>query len=96
MKKPNKETIKAMEELKDGKGVKFNSASELFAVITENEGYEENLKRIFELMQTEIKPGSKESDELEALSILVKDYENEIYPMDKQIVSREEIMKALE
>lgn len=47
-------------------------------------------------MQTDTKPNSKESDELEALSILVKDYENEIYPMNKQIVSREEIMKALE
>lgn len=63
--------------------------------IITKEIYEKNLKRIFGLMQTEIKPGSKESDELEALSILVKDYENEVYSIDKQTVSREEIMKAL-
>jgi HTH-type transcriptional regulator/antitoxin HigA len=64
--------------------------------IITKEIYEKHLERIFELMQTDTKPNSKESDELEALSILVKDYENEIYPMNKQIVSREEIMKALE
>ena len=64
--------------------------------IITKEIYEKHLERIFELMQTDTKPYSKESDELEALSILVKDYENEIYPMNKQIVSREEIMKALE
>ena len=60
--------------------------------IITKEIYEKHLER----MQTDTKPNSKESDELEALSILVKDYENEIYPMNKQIVSREEIMKALE
>lgn len=27
---PNKETVEAMKELKEGKGVKFNSVSELF------------------------------------------------------------------
>ena len=64
--------------------------------IITKEIYEKHLERIFELMQTDTKPNSKESDELEALSILVKDYENEIYPMNKQSVSREEIMKALE
>jgi len=96
MKKPNNETIKAMVELKAGDGVKFNNANELFGEITENEIYENHIKRIFELMQTEIKPNSKESDELEALSILVKNYEDQIYRMDKQTVSREEIMKALE
>ncbi|MGC4129701.1 MAG: type II toxin-antitoxin system RelB/DinJ family antitoxin [Bergeyella sp.] len=31
--KPNKETIKAMRELKNGKGVKFNSVDELFKSI---------------------------------------------------------------
>lgn len=31
-------------------------------------------------MQKEIKPDSKDSDELEILSILVKEYENEYYP----------------
>ena len=49
---------------------------------TENQ-YEDSLKRIYELMQKDIKPNSKDSDELEILSILVKDYENEFYPMNK-------------
>jgi HTH-type transcriptional regulator/antitoxin HigA len=39
------------------------------------------LARVYELMQTEIKENSAESDELEVLSILVKEYENEHYPM---------------
>jgi antitoxin component of RelBE/YafQ-DinJ toxin-antitoxin module len=30
---PNKETVKAMKELKEGKGVKFNSVDELFKSI---------------------------------------------------------------
>ena len=30
---PNKETIRAMKELKEGKGVKFNSVDELFKSI---------------------------------------------------------------
>jgi HTH-type transcriptional regulator / antitoxin HigA len=34
-------------------------------------------------MQKEIKPGSKQSDELDALSILVKEYESEHYPVPK-------------
>lgn len=45
--------------------------------------YENSLQRVFDLMQKEIIPDSKESDELEILSILVKDYENEVYPMNK-------------
>jgi HTH-type transcriptional regulator/antitoxin HigA len=43
--------------------------------------YDEALAHIYELMQTDIKINSKESDELEILSILVKEYENEHYPM---------------
>ena len=31
-------------------------------------------------MQKDVKANSKESDELEILSILVKEYENEVYP----------------
>jgi HTH-type transcriptional regulator/antitoxin HigA len=34
-------------------------------------------------MQKEVKPDSKESDELEILSILVKEYENKQYPFPK-------------
>lgn len=43
--------------------------------------YERTLARVYTLMQKNIKPDSKESDELEILSILVKDYENEYYPV---------------
>ena len=34
-------------------------------------------------MQKEIKPDSKDSDELEILSILIKEYENEHYPVSQ-------------
>lgn len=43
--------------------------------------YEKALSRIYLLMQRDIKPGSAESDEVEVLSILVKDYEQEHYPV---------------
>jgi len=49
--------------------------------IKTEEQYDISLRRIYELMQKEIQPNSKESDELEILSILVKDYENNVYPM---------------
>lgn len=45
--------------------------------------YEEMLERVYELMQKEIKPDSKDSDELEFLSILIKKYENDNYPVLK-------------
>ena len=45
--------------------------------------YEDALARIYELMQKNLKPESKESDELEVLSILVKEYELDHYPMPK-------------
>ncbi len=45
--------------------------------------YEETLARVYDLMQKNLKPESKESDELEVLSILVKEYEQEHYPMPK-------------
>lgn len=48
--------------------------------ISEGE-YKISLERIYELMQRDIKPNSKEYDELENLSILVENYENEVYPM---------------
>lgn len=35
------------------------------------------------LMQKDIKPASKDSDELEVLSILVKEYEQDRYPVPK-------------
>jgi HTH-type transcriptional regulator/antitoxin HigA len=43
--------------------------------------YNQALARVYGLMQTEFKENSAESDELEVLSILVKEYENEHYPM---------------
>ncbi len=44
--------------------------------------YDESLARIYDLMQKDaIVDGSPESDELELLIILMKEYENEHYPM---------------
>ena len=43
--------------------------------------YNQALARVYELMQTEVREDSLESDELEILSILVKEYENEYYPI---------------
>jgi HTH-type transcriptional regulator/antitoxin HigA len=43
--------------------------------------YESALSRVYELMQKDIKPGSKTSDELEVLSILVEAYEKKHYPV---------------
>jgi HTH-type transcriptional regulator/antitoxin HigA len=44
--------------------------------IRNNKQYEPALARVHGLMQKNIKPNSKESDELEILSILIKEYEN--------------------
>jgi len=43
--------------------------------------YQDALALVYMLMQEDIKPDSKESDELEILSILIKEYENEHYPI---------------
>ena len=51
--------------------------------IKNNQQYEDALSRTYTLMQKKIKPNSKESDELEILSILIKEYENEHYPVPK-------------
>ena len=45
--------------------------------------YEDALTRIYELIQRELEPESRESDELEVLSILVKEYELGHYPVPK-------------
>jgi HTH-type transcriptional regulator/antitoxin HigA len=47
--------------------------------------YESALARIFELMRKSIKAESKESETLEVLSILVKEYELDHYPMPKPL-----------
>ena len=51
--------------------------------IKNNPQYEDALARAYALMQKNIKPDSKESDELEVLSILIKEYENEYYSVSK-------------
>ena len=43
--------------------------------------YEDALVRVYALMQKDVKPDSKDSDELEVLSIHVKEYENKRYPV---------------
>ncbi len=43
--------------------------------------YEDALARVYELMQRDLKPESKDSDEVEVLSILIKEYEMEHYPL---------------
>lgn len=45
--------------------------------------YEDALARTYALMQKELKTDSKESDELELLSILIKSYEHEHHAMPK-------------
>lgn len=51
--------------------------------IKNNQQYEDALARAYTLMQKDLKVDSKESDELEILSILIKEYENEHYPIPK-------------
>lgn len=51
--------------------------------IKSNQQYEDALNRAYVLMQKNIKPESKASDELEILSILIKEYENEHFPVPK-------------
>ena len=43
--------------------------------------YDDALARVYELIQTNIKEGSVDSDELEILSLLVKEYELIHYPV---------------
>jgi HTH-type transcriptional regulator/antitoxin HigA len=49
--------------------------------IKTEEQYNAALARVYELMQGDIKEGTAASDELEVLSILVKTYELENYPV---------------
>lgn len=50
--------------------------------IKDNIHHEKYLERAFELMQLDLKPNSKESDELEVLSILIEAYEKKNYPIE--------------
>jgi len=49
--------------------------------IKTDQQYSDALARVYELLQTDIKEGSAASDELEILSILVKEYELVQYPV---------------
>jgi HTH-type transcriptional regulator/antitoxin HigA len=40
------------------------------------------LERVYLLMQKDIKPNSKESDELEILSIQIKEFESKAYKLE--------------
>ncbi len=51
--------------------------------IKNNDQYEEALEKAYELMQLDLKEGTSESDELEVLSILIKEYELEHFPIPK-------------
>lgn len=51
--------------------------------IRNNKQYETALEKVYVLMQKNIKTNSKESDELEILSILVKEYENVHFQVPK-------------
>jgi HTH-type transcriptional regulator/antitoxin HigA len=51
--------------------------------IKNNQQYEDALARAYALMQKNLRPNSKDSDELEVLSILIKEYENEHFPVPK-------------
>jgi HTH-type transcriptional regulator / antitoxin HigA len=44
--------------------------------------YKQALNRVYELMQKNLKAGSREFDELEILSILVDDYESKNFPVE--------------
>ncbi len=50
--------------------------------IRSNSQLEECLARAYALMQQDLKPNSKESDEMEVLSMLIEDYEHKHYPID--------------
>lgn len=51
--------------------------------IKNNKQYDAALVRAYALMQHDLKPDSEDSDELEILSILIKEYENIHYPVPK-------------
>lgn len=51
--------------------------------IENEQQYDFVLQRVYELLQKNIEPDTKESNELEVLSILVKEYENEFHPIIK-------------
>ncbi|MGL5235428.1 MAG: hypothetical protein ACRC8Z_11900 [Empedobacter falsenii] len=57
---------------------------EIESIINE-EQYESYLKRIYDLMQRDLKHNSKLSEELEKLSVLVEKYEKEFHLLNNKI-----------
>jgi HTH-type transcriptional regulator / antitoxin HigA len=53
----------------------------MLRLIKNDSQYEDTLARIYELMQLDLQADTEESDELEILSMLVKKYEDEHYPV---------------
>jgi len=53
----------------------------MLKVIKTKKEYENALEKIYLLMQKNLKPNSKQMNELEILSILVEKYEDEHYPI---------------
>jgi HTH-type transcriptional regulator/antitoxin HigA len=53
----------------------------MLQLIKNDSKHEDTLARINELMQLDLQPDTEESDELEILSMLVKKYEDEHYPI---------------
>ena len=51
--------------------------------IKNEEQYNDALARVYKLMQQDLKEDSSQSDELEVLSLLIKEYELELYPVPK-------------
>ncbi len=54
----------------------------MLSPIKNNSQYEDSLQRAYNLMQLELEPNSKESDELEILSILIENYESKQFPIE--------------
>jgi len=50
--------------------------------IKKKEDHDKYLARAYDLIQMDIKPDSKESDELEVISILIEAYEKENFPIE--------------
>ena len=56
--------------------------SNMLKPIKNKKQHQSYLTRAYDLMQLELKPNSKESDELELLSILIEEYETKQFPID--------------
>ena len=55
----------------------------MLKLIKNEEQYEDALAQAYNLMQSDLLAESKESDELEVLSLLIKEYEQKHYPVPK-------------